>query len=121
MRNPPKGWGLLVAPVPGRSARTRCLLCGATGLGPYGKGLDYIGPNGWRRYPAPWQVPHIGGHNVQCVACRRPFTDAGAVASHRSCKLHHDCCRDHTTVPPWKNPFARREEEMKIQRAEQAS
>lgn len=107
-RNPPAGWGLLFAPVPGRSGKTRCLICGSTGYGPYGKAADWVDFAGNKiNHPAPWQLPHIGGHTVQCVTCRRPFVDSLSISSHRHCKLHHDCCRDHTTVPAWKNPFGK--------------
>lgn len=91
--NPPDGWRSLFAWKPNcRSAKVRCLLCGSTGYG------------GLLR-PLPWQVAHILGHPERCETCRRPFISRLALSSHRTCKLHHDCCREHTTVPEWKNPF----------------
>lgn len=97
LRNPPDGWHRLFAWVPGRSSKVRCLLCGATGYG---------GCSQWGAPPSPWQAPHILGHPVQCLTCRRPFISFGAVRSHQTCTLHHDCCGEHTSVPEWKNPFA---------------
>lgn len=101
-RNPPPDWGNLFAYVPGRSSKVRCLLCGATGYGPHGPVACF---DGSVLPPVPWQIPHILGHPVQCLTCRRPFISYGAVRSHQTCKLHHDCCGEHTTVPTWKNPF----------------
>lgn len=95
--NPPSGWRALFGPIPteGRwpSSKVRCLLCGARG---------YSG----MLYPLPWQVPHIAGHPERCATCRRPFINGQAIAGHQRCKLHHDCCLDHTSVPEWANPFA---------------
>ena len=101
-RNPPAGWGRMFAYVPGRSAMVRCLLCGATGHGPCGFPTRW---DGSEATPAPWQAIHLLGHPIQCAACRRPLINALALASHQTCKLHHACCHDHTTVPAWKNPF----------------
>ena len=87
----------LFAPVPGRSGKLRCLLCGTTG---------------WQadpERPAPWQRKCLQGHPYRCDTCRRPFASRIALASHRRCKLHHDCCSHHTTVPAWKNPFSARD------------
>jgi hypothetical protein len=108
-RNPPPGWGVLFAPVPGgRSGKVRCLLCGATGNGWHGaRATSVRGLGGRILAPYPWQAVHLLGHPVQCATCRRPFTGPGAVRSHQTCKLHHSCCGDHTTVPAWKNPFTR--------------
>ena len=103
--DPPPGWGALFAPVPGRSGKTRCLLCGATGHGPSGKADTTATFTGRPVLPAPWQAVHLLGHPVQCGTCRRPFTGPGAVRTHQTCKVHHACCLDHTTVPAWKNPF----------------
>jgi hypothetical protein len=101
-RNLPERWAHLFAYVPGRSARIRCLLCGATGHGSVFDGLDFAG----RRYvPAPWMIPHIVGHPVRCETCRRPFTERLALSGHQNCTLHHSCCLHHTSVPEWKNPF----------------
>lgn len=101
--DPPTNWGLLFAPVPGRSGKVRCLACGSTGYGPCGVVRTWTGDV---LKPAPWQAVHLLGHPVQCMACRRPFTNGTALRSHQTCKSHHDCCGDHTTVPAWKNPFA---------------
>lgn len=94
-RNLPAGWRHLFGWAPGRSARTRCLLCGRTGYG----GLTD---------PTPWQLACIGGHPARCTTCSRPFVDNTALSGHQRCTLHHDCCHGHTTVPAWKNPFARK-------------
>lgn len=98
-RYPPPGWGRLFAPVP-RSIKVRCLLCGATGYGPCGAMGNFA-------EPAPWQARHIAGHPVRCDVCSRPFVHGGALNAHQNCRLHHACCREHTTVPDWANPFRR--------------
>lgn len=107
--NPPAGWGRLFGPVPGRSAKTRCLLCGRSGYGPYGTQPD-VRPDTprWARVlPNPWQARCIAGHFARCEVCNRPFVSYGALRSHQTCKSHHACCSDHTTVPAWANPFGR--------------
>jgi len=110
MRNPPPGWGLLFARVPGpRASKVRCLLCGRSGYGLFGPSAGFADFRGVPSRPAPWQAKCIGGHSVQCVRCRRPFVSGLAVASHQRCKSHHACCLDHTTVPLWANPFHRPE------------
>ena len=104
--NPPDGWGSIFAPVPGRSAQTRCLLCGRTGYGPHGRITVGVGFDGkYRVLPAPWQVDCLIGHTERCEACRRPLVNIQALRAHQRCKLHHACCLDHTTVPEWKSPF----------------
>lgn len=91
--SPPPQWRKLFAPVPGRSSKTRCLLCGR------------VGYDGVVR-PAGWQVSCVMGHRERCLTCHRPFVDGTALAGHQRCKLHHACCLQHTTVPAWANPFA---------------
>lgn len=110
MRNPPPNWGLLFAWVPGRSSKVRCLLCGRSGFGMCGRGADYVDFRGHRSVPAPWQAKCLIGHPMRCGECRRPFVSGTALSGHQTCKLHHQCCRDHTTVPAWKNPWAVRTE-----------
>ena len=83
---------VLFAPVP-NGAKVRCLLCGATGW------------PGTEERPNPWQRRCLAGHPHRCETCRRPFSSRQGLASHRRCKLHHDCCLSHTSVPAWKNPF----------------
>lgn len=107
MRNLPADWASLFGPIPGsRSGKVRCLLCGRTGYAryPLRDCVDFTGKTVIAR-PHPWQLSCIRGHFTRCEVCRRPFTNQTALSGHQNCKLHHACCRDHTTVPEWKNPF----------------
>lgn len=106
LRNLPADWAMLFAPVPGRSYKSRCLLCGRTGM-PSWPTRDMVAFDGrvMKARPHPWQLSCIRGHTARCEVCRRPFTNNTALAGHQRCKLHHSCCLEHTTVPVWKNPF----------------
>jgi len=97
-KSPPSDWALLFAYVGPQATRVRCLLCGSTGYGPCGRMTGT---------PAPWQARCLLGHPHRCETCRRPFSTAQGIASHRTCKSHHACCQQHTTVPEWANPFRR--------------
>lgn len=105
LRNLPSGWPMLFAPVPGKSSRLRCVLCGRTGL--WSTMEDYVTFDGRlvKARPHGWQLSCIRGHFARCEVCRRPFGNNTGLAGHQRCKLHHKCCLDHTTVPAWKNPF----------------
>ena len=107
LRNLPANWAALFGPIPdARTGKIRCLLCGATGYPPH-RTVDQVSFDGrlLRARPQPWQLGHIRGHFTRCETCRRPFMNGTALKGHQTCKSHHACCRDHTTVPEWKNPF----------------
>lgn len=107
MRNLPPNWFDLFRPVPeARSGKLRCLLCGRTGYPSYPlRDTTTFDGRVMKARPHGWQLACIRGHFARCEVCRRPFTNGTALKGHQTCKLHHDCCRDHTTVPEWKNPF----------------